>query len=518
MFEGCELTNVNQRKEFLRQLTSLPRLERPTTQNGYTIIIVLFIALGILLRLYKLSFQSYWLDEVLILKHILGGNFWSLLRTGLWGDPPLYEILMYFWVGFLGSAEASTRFFSSLFGIFSLPLMYLLTKKLFDHRVAVSSTFLLTFSAYHISYSQEARMYVFAWFFVLASTLFFIELIMKGGKLNWAMYVITSILAFYAHYSFLFILLVHNIFIVVFQRRYTIRLKSWWASQAAIIILCLPWICFSVVPHVLLRGFLMKMEFQWIPPTTYKDILNTFAFFILGQEWMVLGYTTTYESLYKVSLFIAGLSILSNVWFIIKSRTSSFQKQTVFFTLLWCLLPIVLLYICSICLWPCYVVKYVGVSYLALYILIAYTINRIYPLFLKTAVLMFFVIVNIYILTYYYDFPVKEQWKDSAQQIYAAKTSHDAIIVSSDLYGVDAFTYYYSGNRPVKMCTQDNLTAMLENNIDFWFIMSRWTDRDVIEVITTKTGTENFRSNYFVKEKILLDTLKCFLLKRKEHM
>jgi uncharacterized membrane protein len=80
---------------------------------------VLFSSLGCLaisfyLRTINLSENSYWIDEMSSI-HFAGHNYWGAL---LWDNsPPLYHLLLKFWIYLFGTSETATRSLSVLFSV-----------------------------------------------------------------------------------------------------------------------------------------------------------------------------------------------------------------------------------------------------------------------------------------------------------------------------------------------------------------------------------------------------------------
>lgn len=176
-------------------------------QKKYWIIAILF--LGFLLRLYKISYQSIWLDEALsvyysqqTLTHIINlkGN-----------TPPLYYLLLNIWIHIMGSSEFSIRLLSVFFGTLSVFMMYLLGARMFNNKVGIYSALLLALSPVHIYYAQEARSYSLLFLLTLLSMYFYLKL--RGGfsKRFIYGYVVSSVLLIYSHHSGILILLAQNI-------------------------------------------------------------------------------------------------------------------------------------------------------------------------------------------------------------------------------------------------------------------------------------------------------------------
>ncbi len=137
--------------------------------------IYLVLVVGLILRLISLN-QSLWLDEAtsaLVAKMPVNDIFTKFLP----GDfhPPLYYLVLKFWVNIFGSSEISLRIPSVLFGIGAIFALYLIGKELFNKKTAIMAALFLATSGLHVYYSQEARMYSLATLFVVLSVYLFIK-------------------------------------------------------------------------------------------------------------------------------------------------------------------------------------------------------------------------------------------------------------------------------------------------------------------------------------------------------
>ena len=144
--------------------------------KSWTLFFILL--LGFILRLVSLN-QSLWLDEAITVLAVKNHSFLQIITQYIGGDfhPPGFYLLLNLWTKIFGYSEVSARFPSVLFGVATIWIVYLLTKKLFSEKVGLLAAFLLAINPLHIYYSQEARMYAFAAFAVSLSFLFFIKLI-----------------------------------------------------------------------------------------------------------------------------------------------------------------------------------------------------------------------------------------------------------------------------------------------------------------------------------------------------
>lgn len=127
------------------------------------------------LRIISLN-QSLWLDEAttaLAAKMSLRDLFGKFLP----GDfhPPLHYFLMKYWVGVFGSSEISLRVPSVIFGVGLVYVTYLIGRKVFNKKTALTASALLATSGLSIYYSQEARMYGMAAFLVALAFYLYLE-------------------------------------------------------------------------------------------------------------------------------------------------------------------------------------------------------------------------------------------------------------------------------------------------------------------------------------------------------
>ncbi|HET6262756.1 MAG TPA: glycosyltransferase family 39 protein, partial [Chloroflexia bacterium] len=151
------------------------------------------LALGATLRLYDLGRESYWLDEVIMLR-AAQGDVGSILGGT---RPPVYVLLTHFWIQFFGTAEASTRLLPALFGTLSVLLTYVVGRELFGKRVGLVAALLMSLSAFQVYYSQEIRYYSLFVMCALLSYLLMMRAHKTGKPIYFALYGLAGIVMFY---------------------------------------------------------------------------------------------------------------------------------------------------------------------------------------------------------------------------------------------------------------------------------------------------------------------------------
>jgi 4-amino-4-deoxy-L-arabinose transferase-like glycosyltransferase len=162
--------------------------------------------------------------------------------------PPLYLWLLHAWLRLVGESEFAVRYLSLIGGVLTVALCYVVARRLVGRRAALLATLLLATARYHIWWSQEARMYVWATFFVLLSTYYLIRLHHRGTS-AWLMYVLATSAALYTLYLAALAVLLQNIFVASVWWRKPRRLRflfNWVLAQIGVLALYAPWLYLAV--------------------------------------------------------------------------------------------------------------------------------------------------------------------------------------------------------------------------------------------------------------------------------
>jgi hypothetical protein len=125
---------------------------RPLVMVG----VVVVVAAGIALRFWTHS--ALWLDEALtvnIARRPLG-QLHALLRED--GAPPLYYVLLHFWMKLFGTSDLGVRSLSGVISVVTLPVAWL-AGRIYGRQGAWGALVLLASAPFAIYYGTEARMY-----------------------------------------------------------------------------------------------------------------------------------------------------------------------------------------------------------------------------------------------------------------------------------------------------------------------------------------------------------------------
>lgn len=115
---------------------------------------------GGFLRVFQLDAKGMWLDEtfsVWLARQSTGDLLQWIVKIDQ--HPPLYYLLLHEWVALSGDTPYDVRLLSALFGTATIPIIFLIGRRLAGPVVGLAAAVFLAFSPFNIYYAQEARMY-----------------------------------------------------------------------------------------------------------------------------------------------------------------------------------------------------------------------------------------------------------------------------------------------------------------------------------------------------------------------
>jgi hypothetical protein len=126
---------------------------------------IVITIIGGWLRIYLLGSKGLWLDETFSI-WMAHHNLIDMLQWIIKIDqhPPLYYLLLHDWIALNGDTAYSVRFLSALFGTGTIPIIYLIGKRLSGAVMGLAAAIFLALSLFNIYYAQETRMYTFLTF------------------------------------------------------------------------------------------------------------------------------------------------------------------------------------------------------------------------------------------------------------------------------------------------------------------------------------------------------------------
>ncbi len=198
-------------------------------------------------------------------------------------------ILLHFWIT-LNHSAFFIRSFSAFFAVACVFVFYKIGKLIFNKTTATISSILLSLNMFFVFYAQDARSYSLMLFLTCVSLYSFLRY--KENKFYKILYIISSILAIYAHIYAIFVILSQYIFVILKRKS-----SKYIFSFIAISLFLLP----LIVAPAMYNG-----QINWIPKPTLSSILS--LFFLLGGDFLPLSIVTllllTYALLKRANLLL----------------------------------------------------------------------------------------------------------------------------------------------------------------------------------------------------------------------
>jgi mannosyltransferase len=160
--------------------------------------LLVLVAASTLLRTRYIGGQ-FWMDEALavgIASHHLAA-IPGILRHD--GSPPLYYLLLHFWMSAFGTSEAATHTLSLLFGLLTIPIGMWAGWSAFGRRAGYIAAVLFATNAFITVYSQETRMYSLMVLLGLLATVGFIQGFLYRRRRYVALFAVSQALMLYTH-------------------------------------------------------------------------------------------------------------------------------------------------------------------------------------------------------------------------------------------------------------------------------------------------------------------------------
>jgi len=123
-------------------------------------LVIIITFLGGFLRVLLLGMKGMWLDEtfsVWLASHNIGEMLQWIVRIDQ--HPPLYYFLLHYWIAIKGNSPYYVRLFSVLFGAATIPIIYLIGKRMSGVVMGIAAAIFLALSPFHLYFAQETRMY-----------------------------------------------------------------------------------------------------------------------------------------------------------------------------------------------------------------------------------------------------------------------------------------------------------------------------------------------------------------------
>lgn len=414
------------------------------------------IILAVLLRAYKLGSQSAWWDDYNGLLNLEGKSLWTSLAMARRYNPhgaPLYHVVQYFSTFIIGHSPIAQRWLSILFGIATIPLIYLLGRDTFGKKAGLIAVLCFALSPIHIYHDQSIRLYPLMAFLAAVSVYALLRAVRGGGFRWWILNLLTNALIPWSHLLGTVLLVAEGCFLLA---RLPFGMKSlrvwkqaigWGIAQSillvplAIWLMTMPWVPQNVFGHFKAPGWwdifldlfaddAIGTGFQIVPHG------GTWSFISQGMSDTLMSYRPWADKGMEIvcCLGIAAAAVIALVACFRhkhqpKDSPEGVRTDAVLLMLVLWAIPVLTLAVMSHLWRPCTYPRYTIYSSIGLYVLIGGAIQAIPFVVLRSGAVAVVAALFAYQLSFTLPTAVRTDWMGTARQIRENASAQDIILV-----------------------------------------------------------------------------------------
>ena len=375
--------------------------------------------------------QSFWRDEAFSYFMAKKSVFEIIFLTVKDFNPPLYYLILHFWIKIFGGSEIALRSLSIIFFWATIYIAFLFLNDVFKIKQKKAFFYLLFFviNPFLLYYAFEARMYSMLAFFATLSFYYFL-------KKSYKLYTLVTVLGLFTHYFMIFVVAGQWLFLWMNKK------KGFQFKKSAIYLsglLFSPWLLFSLLQRNLFSSY-------WITRPQIKYILGLPVVIYTGIESYYnidqIVFKKIQSNLFYLSLVLLSI-LITGVYFYVKKLD---KKDRFVFQMLviWAIgIPIFVGAISFIK--PVFLARYLIFASVGLVLLIIFVLEKI------NSLARAFLLVLLFALTINYNqlqlvYGKKTDSGKTLREIKAVMNKGDSVYVTSDL---DYFTaeYYINDNQ-----------------------------------------------------------------------
>jgi len=359
--------------------------------------------------------QSLWRDEAFSVLIAEPGGWETIKMTAVDYNPPLYYLILHFWMKIFGQSEISLRSLSFIFFIALLFVVYQFSRKVFKGKWPYIVTALAAVNPMLVYYGFEARMYSLYAFLTTASMYFFYTK-------KWKNYIFFTVCALYTQPFTVFVPMAQGVYLFLTKKLD----KRMFLNLITPFLFYLPWI------YVILQQFQRSGQ-MWIYPINLNLIGSVLGNLFIGYEgtpWFLWTYTKIF-SLLMVIIFAAAMV-----------KKDQRRKNLLFF--LWLFVPLTLVLGISY-FKPIFVNRYVITVSVAEIFLLVLGILTIPWKKIRILSTVFLLSLSVFFLIYLPAFIKKVNIRNTFALVNKLARSDDLILARSPLVFFESL--YYSQDR-----------------------------------------------------------------------
>jgi uncharacterized membrane protein len=369
--------------------------------------------------------QSIWRDEAF--SYFMAKNSISdiIIKTASDFNPPLYYILLHFWITIFGRTDILLKLLSFSAHLLTVYYAYLLSKKIFSRKFSVFVCLFTLFNPMLIYYAFEIRMYALYALFTLCSLYYFI--IKK-----WNHYLLVNVFGLYTHSFFIFVPVSFFVWNLIYSKKY----KELYLIFKPVLFF-LPWI------PVIINQFIRSKNSLIFPVD--KQLIQS----SLGN--LFTNYEGTPGTLWTKTAIVSLIILFFIIYGFYKNRKMSLLLNIPIF------LPLSFILTYSVIKRPIYVNRYLIFITVFEIIALSYSIylvkNKIIRNTIAAITFVFIIFFNIYITPFH----KKTDFKTLFLEINKIAQENDFVYAKTPIAFLES-AYYFKNENKVFIYNPDNIS------------------------------------------------------------
>jgi 4-amino-4-deoxy-L-arabinose transferase-like glycosyltransferase len=347
-----------------------------------------FIALASVLllaaaaRLYGITGESAWGDEVLTLRHLPAPGLGVYLQDAFREDPvprmcPAYYTLQFGWASLFGGSVLAMRMLSLVLSLFTVALVWHLGRALADTRTGTLAAGIFALSLVSIYYAQEVRFYAFMTLLAVASFEGLRQVLAHPNRpRGWIINLSANALLLWTHAFAPLVLVTQGIALLALRGRRPRQWIGWGLAHAGLAALFFAWLLLLQYDFRENRSV-----FNDIPPS-WRELATAIVVFAGGRfsnenpaPYMPFGIS--------LDLVIAALLGGFTLWALCAAlkrddaEPQPARRENLILLALWFVVPLAVLYATALFWRPVFFYRYILYAAVPLYLLAAIGLSQV---------------------------------------------------------------------------------------------------------------------------------------------
>jgi len=385
-------------------------------------------------------------------------------------SPPLFYLLLHFWIKIVGFAPLLLRVFPFMWGVIGVYVTGVVVMDIYKRKgVALLTAVMVALSPLMVRYSVEVRMYSLLYVMFLVQVMLFFRILRSPSRKYIVLLSFVTVIALGLHHSILFLFMVEVIWALLFYRRELLEHLSYWLLVVVgVTVLYLPVLILTT------RYQLFRIGGSGLDYTEFVERNSVVEFYFSLVKTSFFGDTNPIlGSITIILVVVLGLMVTKKKWFVRES-----YKTLLFFIFL-SIIPTMFLYVRSGNLG---IIRYFLPSVLSVYVIFAMLIENINHHFIKVIVIFCFLISIIGGTFAYYSFrsTVISRHVDKVALFVSRKANRDDVVLLSTPSFKFIFEWYYTGEAKV-MVLDPGAWIGINGEVDDQLVLSRGGQQIVTE-------------------------------------